>query len=74
MQSNSIEVGRFRVSPMTTPDLDGRFASSVSIQSGRGSATTDRVFRFKQTFASSAGAMHYALAEGTAWVNRHVGR
>ncbi|TXD71299.1 hypothetical protein FUT87_24850 [Mitsuaria sp. TWR114] len=67
MHSDSIEVGRFRVSPMTTPEAGGRFASSVSIRSGSGSATTDRVFRFKRTFASSAGASDYALIQGIAW-------
>ncbi|WP_067060759.1 hypothetical protein [Roseateles chitosanitabidus] len=67
MHGTSIEVGRFRVSPMTSTDRDGRFASSVSIQSGRGSATTDRIFRFKETFATCDGAQRYALDEGMAW-------
>lgn len=71
MQNNSIEVGRFTVSPMTQSDADGRFVASVSIRSGKGMATTDRVWRFIQRFSSPESALRYAADEGVAWANQH---
>jgi hypothetical protein len=46
----------------------GRYAASVSIRSGRGSATHDRVLRIVPTFASSADAAHHAIRHGLAWI------
>ncbi|PZP27425.1 MAG: hypothetical protein DI603_21775 [Roseateles depolymerans] len=71
MQKNSIEVGRFTVSPMTQTDADGQFVASVSIRSGKGTATTDRVWRFVQRFTSRESALSYAANEGVAWAHRH---
>jgi len=67
MKKNSIEVGRYRVSPMTTPHAEGGFAASVSIQSGRGSASIDRVWRFVPRFTTSRAALRYAAREGAIW-------
>jgi len=71
MQKKSIEVGRFLVSPMTTANTDGRFVASVSIRSGKGMASVDRVMRFKTHFATSDAALHYAATEGAAWAKQH---
>lgn len=71
MQKNSIEVGRFTVSPMTQTDADGRFVASVSIRSGNGTATTDRVWRFVQRFSNQESALRFATNEGVAWATRH---
>jgi len=67
MHNNSIEVGRFLVSPMTRPDSDGRFVASVSIRSGKGMSSVDRVFRFKSRFSDARTALQYAIAEGKSW-------
>ncbi|MDY0743533.1 hypothetical protein SNE35_03410 [Paucibacter sp. R3-3] len=67
MHNKSIEVGRFLVSPMTRPDDDGRFVASVSIRSGKGMSSVDRVFRFRSSFSNARAALQYATAEGTAW-------
>jgi hypothetical protein len=66
-----IEVGRYLVSPMTKPHADGGFAASVSIRSGRGQASHDRVMRFTPRFMCSQSALHYATREGLAWVHAH---
>ena len=71
MQKNSIEVGKYLVSPMIKTDPDGRFAASVSIRSGRGQASHDRVMRFSPRFLSQRAALRYATAEGLAWVKAH---
>jgi hypothetical protein len=67
MQKN-IEVGRYLVSPMTSPHTDGGFRASVSIRSGRGTGTTDRIMRFLPRFPNRQAALRYATAEGLSWV------
>ena len=67
MHNKSIEVGRFLVSPMIRPDDEGRFVASVSIRSGKGMSSIDRVFRFKSSFSDALAALQYATAEGTSW-------
>lgn len=71
MQNNSVEVGRFLVSPMTSRGSDGLFVASVSIRSGRGMASVDRVMRFKASFATPTAALSYATVEGKAWAEQH---
>lgn len=64
-------MGRYRVSPMTHANACGGFAASVSIHSGRGSASTTRIMRFTPTFPSPAAALRYASEEGLAWAMQH---
>ncbi len=71
MQNKNIEVGRYLVSSWTLPHAEGGFAASVSIRSGRGMASTDRIMRFTPSFASRRAALRYATAEGTAWARKH---
>jgi len=66
--NTSIEVGKYLVSPLTKCLHDGRYAASVSIRSGRGSATHDRVMRFLPLFDTSRAALRYATDQGMAWV------
>ena len=71
MQNNSIEVGKYLVSPIIKTQEDGSFAASVSIRSGRGMASHDRVMRFTPSFRSQRAAIRYATAEGLAWIRAH---
>ncbi len=71
MHNKSIEVGRFLVSPMIHSDADGSFAALVSIRSGKGMASVDRVMRFTPSFTSPHAALRYAADEGMAWALRH---
>ena len=71
MHKKCIEVGRYLVSPMTQINTDGGFAALVSIRSGRGQASHDRVMRFVPSFASPRAAIRYATAEGLAWARSH---
>jgi hypothetical protein len=68
--TKSIEVGRFLVSPFTKPTHDGGYAASVSIRSGQGMASHDRVMRFTPRFATQRAAIAYATREGVAWVSK----
>jgi len=69
---HSIAVGKYLVSPLIKTQDDGRFAASVSIRSGHGSGTTDRVMRFTPRFRSHAAAVRYAIDEGLGWVRERT--
>jgi hypothetical protein len=47
---------------------NGWLASSVSIRSGSGSASTDRVLRLTRMFRCTTAAAAYAHAEGLRWI------
>lgn len=66
---HSIAVGKYLVSPLIKTQEDGCFAASVSIRSGQGSGTTDRVMRFTPRFGSHAAAVRYAVDQGLGWVS-----
>lgn len=68
---NNISLGRFLISPMSRPRDDGDFDALVSIRSGRGMASVDRVMRFSATFSSTQAALHYAREQGLAWARCH---
>jgi len=57
----TFSVGKFLVSPFTHCTESGDFAASLSIRSGRGSGTLDRVFRFMPRFNNRDDALQYAL-------------
>ena len=61
-------VGKHLISPMTRLLENGWYTCSVSIRSGRGQGTTDRVLRLTRLFQDSAAAAEYALAEGLQWI------
>jgi hypothetical protein len=67
----SFEQGRYCISPMSEPRHDGGFDAAVSIRSGRGMSSVDRVMRFTPLFASARDALRYARAEGLAWARCH---
>ncbi|PTT90350.1 hypothetical protein DBR42_06090 [Pelomonas sp. HMWF004] len=70
-KNNNIEVGRYLISPMSQARDGGGFDALVSIRSGNGMASLDRVMRFKPEFRSPQAAMRYAKAEGLAWAYAH---
>jgi len=69
IEHNNIEVGKYLVSPLAKPQGEGRYAASVSIRSGRGSGTHDRVLRFSGLFDSAAAAVNYATEHAMRWIN-----
>ncbi|NBX15124.1 MAG: hypothetical protein EBR17_08340 [Betaproteobacteria bacterium] len=46
----------------------GQFCAQVSIASGQGQASTDRVMCFTNDFATRDAAASFALAQGLDWV------
>ncbi len=63
-------VGRFVLSPITRQTANGQFAASLSIRSGQGSSTHDRVYRFMPLFDSAQAAAHYALSQGRTYLRQ----
>lgn len=66
----SLQVGKYLVSPMTRPLDGGLHAAAVSIRSGRGSMTHDRVLRFAPVFDSDDQAARFATEQALAWIGR----
>jgi len=65
-----ISMGKFRIQPCSRVLPNGAYGAQVSVASGRGSASTDRVMRFVPEFATHDAASQYALDEGLLWVQR----
>ena len=67
-----LEVGKYRVSPLARELDGGRYSASVSIRSGRGSATHDRVMRFSGLFDNAASAITYATEHALGWIRERA--
>ena len=67
----TLSVDKYLVSPLTRLTETGHYAASVSIRSGRGSGSHDRVLRFAGRFATHEAAQRYALQQGMGWLRRH---
>jgi len=64
----SFHIGKALVSPFTRLLAPGRYTSAVSIRTGRGRATHDRVLRFVPEFDSPDAALRYAAHQARAWL------
>lgn len=64
------QVGKYLVSPLTRPIEGGGFAAAVSIRSGAGSMTHDRVMRFVPVFDTHDQATRFASERALAWLDR----
>lgn len=64
-----IIMGKYRIAACPRQLDSGRFAAQVSIASGHGSASTDRVMRFVDDFLTIDAAADYAIAQGIDWVS-----
>lgn len=71
MRPSPFVLGKYRIAALPRALPGGLFAAQVSIASGRGSASTDRVIRFDSAFSTHAEAVDYAVAQGIGWVHDH---
>lgn len=71
--TTKLTVGKYLVSPLSKRLDDGCYAASVSIRSGRGSGTHDRVMRFLPRFPTREAAMNFAVEQGLAWAAHPAG-
>jgi hypothetical protein len=67
-ENSPITMGKYRIAACPRALPTGRFAAQVSVASGRGSASTDRVMCFTSDFATRDAAASFALAQGLDWV------
>lgn len=65
---SAFHVGKSLVSPLPRSLGNGLFSAGVSIRTGSGSMTRDRVFRFVPTFDTAEQASGYALRQAMAWL------
>jgi len=72
LHHDKLAVGRYLVSPQAKAHDAGGFAASVSIRSGCGSATHDRVLRFTGLFDSAASALQYATEHALGWIQERT--
>lgn len=63
-------VGKYQIMPLVKPWGDGTYRASVSIRSGRGASSCDRVMRFTGRFESPEAAARYAQEQGILWVQQ----
>ena len=57
-------IGRYALTPAAELTHSGSYTASISIRSGHGQSTHDRVFRFVPDFDTAAAALRYACREG----------
>lgn len=65
------QIGKHLISPLARLDDAGLHCASVSIRSGQGSASHDRVLRFVPRFDSRESALRYAAEQGLLWLQQH---
>jgi hypothetical protein len=67
-QNHAITLGKYRIAACPRALPCGRFAAQVSVASGVGSASTDRVICFTDDFATHEAAASFSMAQGLDWV------
>jgi hypothetical protein len=65
----NISLGKYLVSPLIRMTEAGAYSASVSVRSGHGSGTHDRVFRFADIFPTRESARRYAVEQGVCFVS-----
>ena len=61
-------VGDFRITPLSRSHGEDQHTAVLSIRSGQGSQTHDRVYTFKPDFKTQDSALMYAAAQGHYWL------
>ena len=67
ISQHNVRSGKYLISPLVKNLDNGWYAASVSICSGSGSGTHDRVLRLTRLFQSKLAAVQYAISEGLQW-------
>jgi hypothetical protein len=65
-----LSVGKYLISPLAQVTGTSAYGSSVSIRSGGGRATHDRIFRFVARFDTHEAACRYATEQGLLWLEQ----
>jgi hypothetical protein len=65
--SSSQIIGRYALTPTAEMTASGSYTATLSIRSGKGSSSHDRVFRFIPLFLTSAAAICFAIEQGKSY-------
>ena len=68
ISSRPFAVGKFRITPLSRSHEGGHHTASLSIRSGKGTQTHDRIYTFKPEFKTQDSALMYAAAQGRYWL------
>ncbi|MFN7725835.1 MAG: hypothetical protein ACK5QH_12275 [Rubrivivax sp.] len=71
--STALRVGKYLITPLARAIDGGHFAAIVSIRSGSGSMTLDRVLRFAPVFERHDQANLFATDQALAWIGAPTG-
>lgn len=66
--SHPFVVGKFRITPICRSHDTGHHTACLSIRSGKGTQTHDRIYAFKPEFKTQDSALMYAAAQGRYWL------
>jgi len=66
---HTISSDGFVITPLSRLQGTGMFSSAVSIRSGQGQASHDRVYRFTRLFSRQEQALAYALGQARQWLH-----
>lgn len=66
--TQAFDVGRFRITPLTRSQGESQHIAVLSIRSGQGTETRDRIYTFKPEFKTKDSALMYAAAQGRYWL------
>lgn len=58
----------FAITPSSRATDSGHFTSSVSIRSGQGQSSHDRIYRFSALFTHEEAAIGHALEQARQWL------
>jgi len=69
IQEQTFSIGKYLVSPLTRRQDSGDYSAAVSIRSGQGRGTHDRVYRFLPLFPTRESARRFAAEQGAMWAS-----
>ncbi|MBQ0130784.1 MAG: hypothetical protein KBT18_01025 [Comamonas sp.] len=61
-------IGKYALTPAAELTASGSYTASLSIRSGQGACSHDRVFRFIPRFRTPAAATSYAIEQGKSYL------
>lgn len=66
--THTFAVGDFQITPLSRSHGNDQHTALLSIRTGQGSQTHDRVHTFKPAFKTQDSALMYAAAQGRYWL------
>jgi hypothetical protein len=68
-QAQPFTAGKYLITPLSRAGENGRYSATVSIRSGEGSGTSDRIYTFEADFGTREDALLHAAAQGRLWLS-----